>query len=91
MDKTEPIWGNELTQTGWSGEEMEVQEDFIWGIGQEALYQMTRGEYKTKPDKIAINDLLRLLNDVFYQKMYFITEVISSGENKPRRKISGGD
>ena len=47
MDITELIRGAEITQTGWSGKEAEIQEDFIWGIGPEALYQMTRAEYKT--------------------------------------------
>ena len=42
MDITEVIRGAEMTQTGWAEKEAEIQEDFIWGIGPEALYQMTR-------------------------------------------------
>ena len=37
MDITELLRGAEITQTGWSGKEAEFQEDFIWGIGPEAL------------------------------------------------------
>ena len=29
--------GEEITN--WSGKEQTVQEDFIWGVGPEALYQ----------------------------------------------------
>ena len=46
----------------------EIQEDFIWGIGPEVLYQMTRAEYKTEPDKIAVKDLIRLFNESFLPK-----------------------
>ena len=31
LDITELIRGDEITQTGWSGKEAEIQEDFIWG------------------------------------------------------------
>ena len=40
------------------------QDDFVWGISPEALYKTTRAEYKTKPDKIAIKDLIRLFKDL---------------------------
>ena len=33
-----------------TGEEQAIQDDFIWGVGPEALYQITRAEYKTEPD-----------------------------------------
>ena len=46
----------------------QIQDDFIWCIGPEALYQMTRAEYKTDPDKIAIKDLIRLFNEYFLLK-----------------------
>ena len=58
MDIAELIRGAEITQTGWSGKKAEIQEDFIWGIGPEALYQMTRAGNKTEPDKIAVKDLI---------------------------------
>ena len=68
IDIAELIRGEEITQTGWTGKENEIQEDFIWGIGPEALYQMTRAEYKTEPDKIKIKDLIRLFNEHFLPK-----------------------
>ena len=68
MDITELIRGAEMKQTGWTGKEAEIQEDFIWGIGPEALYQMTRAEYKTEPDRIAVKDLIRLFNEYFLPK-----------------------
>ena len=68
IDITELIRGAEMTQIGWSDKETEIQEDFIWGIGPEALYQMTGAEYKTEPDKIAVKDLIRLFNEYFLPK-----------------------
>ena len=68
MEITELIRGAEITQTGRSAKEAEIQENFIWGIGPEALYQMTRAKYKTEPDKIAVKDLIRLFNEYFLQK-----------------------
>ena len=37
MGISELIRGAEMTQTGWSGKETDIQEDFIWGIVPEAL------------------------------------------------------
>ena len=68
IDITELIRGAEMTRTGWAGKETEIQEDFIWGIGPEALYQMTRAEDKTEPDKMAVKDLIRLFNEYFLPK-----------------------
>ena len=47
--------GAQMTQTGWPEKQTEV-ENCIWGIGPEAMYQMTRAEYKTEQDKIPIKD-----------------------------------
>ena len=41
---------------------------FIWGIGPEALYQMTRAEYKTEPDKIAVKGIIRQFNEYLLPK-----------------------
>ena len=68
MDITELVRGAEMTRTGWAGKEAEIQEDFIWRIGSEALYQMTRAEYKTEPDTIAVRYLIRLFNEYFLPK-----------------------
>ena len=43
-----------MTQTGSAKNEIEIQEDFIWGIGPEGLYQMTRAGCKTEPNNIAV-------------------------------------
>ena len=68
MDIAELIRGEDMTQADWATKENQVQDDFIWGIGPEALYQMTRAEYKTEPDKIAIKELFRLFNEYFLPK-----------------------
>ena len=48
MDVTELIREAGITQTGWSGKEDEIQEDFIWGIGPKALYQMSGVQNRTR-------------------------------------------
>ena len=58
--------GEQITE--WSGKEQIVQEDFIWGVGPEALYQTTRAEYKTEPDSIKILDLIRLFTEFYMPK-----------------------
>ena len=37
--------GEDITE--WSGKEQLIQEDFIWGVGPKAVYQIIRAEYKT--------------------------------------------
>ena len=54
--------------TEWSGKEQLIQKDFIWGVGLEALYQITRTEYKTEPDSIKIKDLIRLFTEYYLPK-----------------------
>ena len=68
MDIAELIRGEEMTQNKWATKENQIQYDFVWGTGPEALYQMTRAEYKTEPDKLAIKDLIRLFNEYFSPK-----------------------
>ena len=60
IDITPLIKGEDVTETGWTGKEEAIQEDFIWGVGPEALYQITRAEYKTDPDSIKTKVLIRL-------------------------------
>ena len=43
-------------------EKAAIQKYFIWGVGPEALSQITRAEYKTEPDKIKIRELNRFFN-----------------------------
>ena len=47
IDIIPQIKGEEFTESEWSRKEKLVQEDLIWGVGPEALYQITREEYKT--------------------------------------------
>ena len=95
MDIAELIRGEEMTKADWAAKESQIQDDFVWGIGPEALYQMTRAEYKTEPDKIAIKDLIRLFNEYFHRREIHITTAeYSSGLIKliqKHQKTSGGD
>ena len=68
IDIAELIRRTDITQNGWAETENEIQEDFIWGIGPKALYQITLAEYKTETDKINIKDLIRIFNECFLSK-----------------------
>ena len=48
--------------------EANIREDFIWGVGLEALYQITQAEYKTEPDNIKIKNLIRLYTEHYLPK-----------------------
>ena len=67
IDFTPLIKGEDVTETGWTGKKA-IQEDFIWGVGPEALYQITRAEYETDPDSIKIKDLIRLFLEYYLPK-----------------------
>ena len=58
----------DITDSGWTGKKQTIQEDFIWGVGPEALFQITRTEYETEWDSIKINDSFRLYTENFLQK-----------------------
>ena len=60
--------GEDVTDTGWTGTKQVIQEDILWGVGPEALYQVTRGEYKTEPDSIKVKDLIRLFTEFYMPK-----------------------
>ena len=68
IDITPLLKGENITDTEWTGKETIVQEDFIWGVGPEAFYQITRAEYKTEPDSIKIKDLIRLYTEHYLPK-----------------------
>ena len=69
IDITPLIKAEDITEVGWNAEkETNIQEDFIWGVGPEALYQITRAEYKTEPDSIKIKDLIRLYTEYYLPK-----------------------
>ena len=58
----------DITDTGWTGKEQLIQEHFLWGVGLEALYQITRAEYKTEPNSIKVKDLIRLFTEFYKPK-----------------------
>ena len=60
--------GEEITDTNWAGKEQATQEDFLCGVGPEALYQITRAEYKKEPDSIKVKNLIRLLTEFCMSK-----------------------
>ena len=57
----------EITPNCWTGKEQAIQ-DFTWGVGPEAVYQITRAEYKTEPDTVNIKDLIRLFTEFYMPK-----------------------
>ena len=57
IDITPLLKGEDITDSGWAGKEQAIQEDFVCGVEPEALFQITRAEYKTNPDSIKIEDL----------------------------------
>ena len=60
--------GEDITDTGWTGKEQLIQEDFLWGVRPEALYQITRAEKKTEPDSIKVKDLILLFTEFYMPK-----------------------
>ena len=68
IDTTPLLKGENITDANWNGKEQAPQEDFIWGVGPEALYQITRAEYKTEPDSIKVKDLIRLFTEFYMPK-----------------------
>ena len=57
-----------ITDSGWTGKEAAIQEEFIWGVRPEALYQIFRAEYKTEPGCIKTKDLVRLSTEHYLPK-----------------------
>ena len=68
IDITPLLKGEDITDSGWGAKEQAIQEDFIWGMGPEAFFQITRAEYKTDPDSIKIKDLIRLYTKYYLQE-----------------------
>ena len=68
IDITPLLKGEDITDSGWGAKEQAIQEDFIWEVGPEALFQITRAEYKTDPDNIKIKDLIRLYTEYYLPK-----------------------
>ena len=68
IDITSLLKGKNITDANWKRKKQAVQEDFIWAVGPEALYQITRAEYKTEPDSIKVKDLIRLFTEFYMPK-----------------------
>ena len=51
-----------ITETKWNRKEKKIQKDFHWALGPEATHQITRSEYGTEPDKIKIDQRIKLYN-----------------------------
>ena len=60
IDITPLLKKEEITDSAWGAKEQAIQEDLILGVGPEALFQITRAEYKTDLDSKKIKDLIRL-------------------------------
>ena len=65
---TEVLKGEDITDSGRTGKETTVQEDFLWLVGPEALHQITRAEYKAEPDSINLKDLIWLYIEHYLPK-----------------------
>ena len=95
MDIAELIRGKEMTQADWATKENQIQDDFVWGIGPEALYQMKRAEYKTEPEKLQSKNYFGYSTSTSYRKEIHITTGENSfGPNKLKqkhRRTFGGD
>ena len=66
-DITPLLKGEDITDTERTGKEAAIQ-DFIWGVGPEASYQITRAEHKTGPNSTKIKDLIRLYTEHYLPK-----------------------
>ena len=94
-DIAELIRGEEITQTDWATNENQVQDDFVWGIGPEALYQMTEQNTRPSRTKSQSKNKFGYSTSTSYRKEIHIT----TGENafgpnklKPKhRRTFGGD
>ena len=68
LDITPLLKGEDVTENGLTGKAQAIQEEFIWGVGPEALYQITRSKYKTEPDNIKVKDLILLFTEYDFPK-----------------------
>ena len=51
-----------MTGTEWNNKEATIQQDFLWALGPEETHQITRSEYRTDPDNIKIEKLIKTYN-----------------------------
>ena len=61
------------------------QDDLMWGIDPEELYQKTRAEYKTEPDRIG-KKMIRLFNEQYLPRQStYNNRQFLQGQAKRRR------
>ena len=89
MEITEVLQKAEITQNDWIHKETEKQEDFIRGVGKEALYQMTRAEHKPEPDNIAKKSYQNIWGLLLVKKRLITTVENSSGQDRLKPKEQG--
>ena len=67
VENTPPLKKEHVTETGGPERTNTIQEEIIWGVGPEALYQIIIAEYKTEPDSMK-KDLIRLFTKNYIAK-----------------------
>ena len=60
-----PALSGETTPTNnrWTEKEPSIKQDFIWEAGPSAVEMITKGEFKTDPDTINTEKLMRIFKD----------------------------
>ena len=46
----------------WNTKQKKIQQDFLWALGPEATHQITKSDYRTDPDNIRIDKLIKPYN-----------------------------
>ena len=75
-----------MTGTEWITKEKKVQQDFLSALEPEATHQITRSEYRTQPDKIKTDKLIKLYNRHYLPKRNKNNSRKFSEQNKPIRQ-----
>ena len=52
----------------WNTKQEKIQQDFLWALRTKARHQITRSEYRTDPDNIKIDKLIKLYNRYYLPK-----------------------
>ena len=87
IDITPLLKGEDITDSGWGAKEQAIQENFFRGVGPEALFQITRAEYKTDPDSIKIKMYSGYTPNTTSRNETLTTiEEISFGQNSQKKK-----
>ena len=52
----------------WNTKQENIQQEFLWALGLEETHQMTKSEYRTDPDNIKIDKLIKLYERYYLPK-----------------------